>query len=134
VGRELKKLFPKIKVVAIESFERPVLYLMKYPGRYEKQFKCKPPSPKEMEGKDFFAPGTGALGIDFPNLHASLEICDDVLLITRKETEAALKELKEKGQAVGHTSAMSYVAAKKVSETEKNKSILIMFYDLINRY
>ena len=134
VGRELKKHFPKIKIISVESFERPVFYLMKYPGRYEKQYNCQPPSMEEMVGKDFFAPGTGALGVDFPNLHSALEICDDALLIKRDETKAGLKKLEDKGYAVGHTSAMSYVAAKKLAKSQKNKSILIIFYDLISRY
>jgi len=133
VGKALKEKFPSIKIIGIESFERPVLHLLKYPGSYEKEF-GKPVSIAEMKGKDFFAPGTGALGVDFPHIHSSVELVEDVILVNREETKKALKELHEKGYEIGHTSAMSFVAAEKLGEKTKGKNILILFYDQANRY
>jgi len=134
VGSELKKHFPKMKVIAIEPFERPVLYPLMYPGRYEKEFHKSPPSAEEMRGKEFFAPGTGAVGVQFPHLHSAQKITDEIMLIGREETRAGLKELSEKGFNAGHTSAMSYLAAKKLAERIKNKTMLAIFYDTIDRY
>lgn len=134
VGRELKKRFPNMKVIAIEPFERPVLHQLKYPGRYEKEFGRKPPSVEDMLGKEFFAPGSGALGVQFPHIHSAVDLVDDIILVKKGETTKALEQLKKKGHAVGHTSGMSYVAAKKLAKTKKGKSIVTIFYDLINRY
>jgi cysteine synthase A len=134
VGLELKKHFPKMKVIAIEAFERPVLYPLKYPGRYEKNYHRKPPSIEDMHGKEFFAPGTGAIGVQFPHLYSAAEITDDIMLIRKEEMQEALEELSKKGYKVGHTSAMSFSAAKKLAEKEREKSMLIIFYDTIDRY
>lgn len=87
-----------------------------------------------MKGKEFFAPGTGALGVDFPHLKSAAELVQDVLLVGRQEANEALKELHSKGEMVGHTSAISYAAAKKIANENPGKSILIIFYDKIDRY
>jgi cysteine synthase len=134
VGKELKKKFPKMKVIGVETVERPVLYEKKWPGKFEEKFGRKPVLVSEMKGRDFFSPGTGALGIEFPHLNSAAKLVNDIILIERKEVEEALKELELKGFNVGHTSAMSYVAAKKVCRENKGKNILIIFYDLGNRY
>jgi cysteine synthase len=134
VGKALQKHYPGLKVIAIESFERPVLYLLKFPGKYEVEFGLKPNSVEEMKGKDFFAPGTGALGVDFPHLHSAVNLVDEIILVKRNEAEESIEELKKKGYSVGHTSAMSYAAAKKLSGKIKGKSLLAIFYDKLNRY
>ena len=134
VGKALRKHFPHLKIIAVESYERPVLYLMKFPGKYEAESGRKPISIQEMKGKDFFAPGTGALGIDFPHLHSAISLVDEIIMVKRNEAEAAIEELQKNGYSVGHTSAMSYVAAKKLSEKIKGKSLLAIFYDDLNRY
>ena len=134
LGKALKNKYKKIKVIGVETTERPVLYNLKFPGKYEKEYGKKPVSIEEMKGKDFFAPGTGALGIDFPHIRSAANCVDDIILATRNEAEEALKELKEKGFDMGHTSAISYVAAGKIAEKLTNKKILIIFYDKGNRY
>ncbi len=134
LGRALKKLFGKMKVVGVETLERPVLFPLKYPGRYEKEYGKKPAQVGEMGGQEFFAPGTGALGVEFPHIYSAVGLVDDVMLVSREETEKTLAELGRKGFRVGHTSAMSFVAAQKISMRAKGKSILIIFYDNIGRY
>ena len=134
LGSALKKRFRKIKVIGIEAAERPVIFPMKFPGKYELRYGKKPASVEEMQGKDFFAPGIGALGIEFPHIHSAVNFVDDVILMGREETETASKELQEKGFFVGHTSAMSFVAAKLIAQQIKNKTTIIIFYDNLNRY
>lgn len=134
VGSELKKQFPKMKVIGIEPFERPSIHLLKFPGRYKQDYGREPPTIESMRGKEFFAPGTGALGVDFPHLQSAVRTCDDVVLVRRPEMEKALVELQKKGYNVGHTSAMSYAVAKKVARKVHDKSILTIFYDQLNRY
>ncbi|MBI4210952.1 MAG: PLP-dependent lyase/thiolase [Candidatus Diapherotrites archaeon] len=134
LGKALKKKFGKMKVIAVETTERPVLYQIKYPGKYEKEYGKEPASVEDMKGKGFFAPGTGALGIDFPHLRSAAGIIDRAMLISREETEKAAGELKAKGHEVGHTSAMSYAAARKLAKERKNAAILIIFYDNMDRY
>ena len=123
-----------MKVIGIEPFERPVLHQLKWPGKYERTTGKKPPTIEKMSGKEFFAPGSGAIGVDFPHLHSAATLCDDIVLISRKEMSTALKELERKGFSVGHTSAMSYVVAKQLDKRIKGKTLVGIFYDLLDRY
>lgn len=134
VGKELKQRFPKIKIIGVEPVERPVLHPVKHPGKYEEIHGRKPPTIETMQGQEFFAPGTGALGVEFPHLFDASKICNQIVLVSRHEMEEALEGLKRKRFQVGHTSAMSYAVAQKLAGKMKEKTIVAIFYDHLSRY
>ncbi|MFH1256166.1 MAG: pyridoxal-phosphate dependent enzyme [Candidatus Diapherotrites archaeon] len=133
VGRPIKKYFPKAKIIAVEPFERPVLYPLVFPGKYEKKFGERP-GLKDFKGKEFFMPGSGAIGIDFPHLHSAAKITSDIFLVRKKEWKSAQKKLAKLGFNVGQTSAASFSAAMRLAKKVKKKNLLIIFYDKSDRY
>ncbi len=133
VGKPFHEYFPKAKVIAIEPFERPALYPLVHSGAYEGQHGSLPKI-DEFAGAEFFMPGSGALGIEFPHLESAAKLVDRVSLVKLGEWKKAQRQLAELGFSVGHTSAASFAEAMNLAKRVRNKNIVIIFYDRAERY
>jgi len=139
IGATLKHFGAVDKIVAIEPFENPGFYELKYPGRYCAETNLALPnfSPTNSHGISIPMPGSGNYGLEFPYLKASVDTVDEVCLVKNGEWNQTQKILLEKMPMfnVGHSSAASLMIALRIAETVHDQNILIVFYDnLTNRY
>ncbi|MBR4942501.1 MAG: cysteine synthase A [Clostridia bacterium] len=114
VGRYLKEKNPKIKVVAVEPANSPLLS-KGYAGSHSIQ----------------------GIGANFIPSVLDRNIYDEVLTVTDEEAISTAKALKEReGVWVGISSGAAYVAAKRLSERIENegKTVVTVFPDHGNRY
>jgi len=125
----LKQVFPDMQLIGFESFNAPVFYTLKYPGRFEKVYNEKP------EFKLHGLSGTSAFGIEFPFLIHNLELVDDIYLIKENEWKPMQKKIREtEGLGVGPTSAAGLLVVEKLASQVREKSFLVIFYDSAERY
>ena len=113
VGRELKKLFPKIEVVAVEPMDSPVIS----GGN---------PGPHPLQGIGAgFIPGT-----------LDVDVLDGVIKIEKDEAYEYTRKLASiEGICCGISTGASLAAvAKKCSELTERKKILTFNYDTGERY
>lgn len=112
VGRELKKKFPRMKVVAVEPADSPVLS----GGQ---------PGPHPLQGI-----GTGFI----PSI-IDRTVIDEVITITKDEAFGmAQRSAKEEGLFIGISSGASLAAVAKYLEKNSGKKILTFCYDTGERY
>lgn len=111
VGKVLKEKFPKIKVIAVEPADSPVLS-----GGH--------PGPHPIQG----------IGAGFVPSIVDRNFIDEVVTVTKEEAfEMARKAAKEEGLFVGISSGASLAAVKKVL-TKNQGSVLTFCYDTGERY
>ena len=127
IGSELKRIFPEMKVWALEPRKQAGLYQMKYPT-----------SPFKENGEELteiIMPGSGVKGLNFPHLNASVEIVDNVRLVEAGEW-AETEETFENASniSLGYTSSASLMAALEYSREVENQTIFTVFYDLLEKY
>lgn len=113
VGLELKKLFPKIEVIAVEPIESAVIS----GGN---------PGPHTLQG----------LGAGFIPDTLDVDVLDGTIKITKEEAfEYTLKMARVEGICCGISTGASLAAvAKKCAELTSNKRILTFNYDTGERY
>jgi len=154
IGAPLKGAFPGMKVVAVEPYSNPGLFLLKYPHMKETYAKRRElpqtePTPKEENIHDYKIPmpGAGCYGVAefFPHIKASVALVDAIRQIDDKNKEWEKKVLGGKtvnellfeahGINVGITSAASIMVALEIAETVRDKNFVLIFYDrLEGRY
>ncbi|MCI5064547.1 pyridoxal-phosphate dependent enzyme [bacterium] len=134
VGQAIKDLAPGVEIIAVEPRDRPVFFEMRYPGAFKQRYGEAPPTLADMEGRDFYAPGMGGVGIDCPFLEAAISIVDDVILVDRDTCGEVQQELFKQGEMVGTTSALSHAAAREVAKSCAGGNILIIHYDSADKY
>jgi len=113
VGKALKEKFSKIKVIAVEPFDSPVLNGGK-------------PSPHPIQG----------IGAGFVPKNYSIEVVDRIVTIKKEEAfEMAKRAASEEGLFVGISSGANLAAIRNiVSEVPKGSRILTFSYDTGERY
>jgi cysteine synthase len=155
ISQKIREISPQTKVIGFEMMSSAAAFQKKYPGKYEelldvnKNGNVKP----ENFGRHSM-PGTSFPGIDFPAFNKSINLIDDIELVTDNKTNSEYKEiagtenapkdvirwdddkiaeyLKEFGRS---TKAGVAVALKKLSEDGvKNKKVLVIAYDRADRY
>lgn len=113
VGKALKEEFPKIKVIAVEPFDSPVLSGGK-------------PSPHPIQG----------IGAGFIPKNYSVEVVDRIIAIKKEEAfEMAKRVARAEGLFVGISSGANLSAVRNIiSEVPKGSRILTFSYDTGERY
>jgi len=113
VGKALKEEFPKIKVIAVEPLDSPVLSGGK-------------PSPHPIQG----------IGAGFVPKNYAVEVVDRIITIKKDEAfEMAKRAAREEGLFVGISSGANLAAIRNiVSEVPKGSKILTFSYDTGERY
>ena len=111
VGKVLKEKFPKLKVLAVEPVDSPVLS----GGN---------PGPHSIQG----------IGAGFIPSIVDRSVIDDVITVTKEEAfTMAQRAAKEEGLFIGISSGASLAATKKVLEKSQGK-VLTFCYDTGERY
>lgn len=111
VGRVLKQKFPKIKIIAVEPADSPVLS----GGQ---------PGPHAIQG----------IGTGFVPVILDRSVIDEVVTVTKDEAfEMAQRAAKEEGLFIGISSGASFAAVKKVLAKSPGK-VLTFSYDTGERY
>ena len=113
VGEELKKVWPALKVFAVEPAASPILS----GGQ---------PGPHPLQG----------LGANFVPKNLHRDVLDGVITITKEEAFAyAQRSAREEGIFIGISSGAALAAvAKKLPELAKNARVLTFCYDTGERY
>ena len=112
VGRELKKKFPSMKVVAVEPADSAVLS----GGQ---------PGPHPLQG----------IGTGFIPAVLDRSVVDEVITITKDEAfSMAQRSAKEEGLFVGISSGASLAAVQKYLSKNSGKKVLTFCYDTGERY
>ena len=112
VGRELKKKFPQMKVVAVEPADSAVLS----GGQ---------PGPHPLQG----------IGTGFIPAVLDRTVIDEVIAITKDEAfSMAQRSAKEEGVFLGISSGASLAAVKKYLDKNPGKRVLTFCYDTGERY
>ncbi|MFL5785148.1 MAG: cysteine synthase A [Bacteriovoracaceae bacterium] len=112
VGRELKKKFPSIKVIAVEPADSAVLS----GGQ---------PGPHPLQG----------IGTGFIPAVLDRSVLDEVITITKDEAfQMAQRAPKEEGLFVGISSGASLAAVKKYLDKNPGKKVMTFCYDTGERY
>lgn len=112
VGRELKKKFPKLKVVAVEPADSPVLS----GGN---------PGPHPLQG----------IGTGFVPAVLDRSVIDEVITITKDEAfQMAQRSAREEGLLVGVSSGASLAAVAKYLQKNGKQKVLTFCYDTGERY
>ena len=128
-ARLLKARFPSMRLIGYESYDAPVVYEMKHPGRFEALFK----HPPKFEPHLLF--GTSAFGVDFKFLREGLDIIDGIQLVHNNEWAPVQAQLESKfGYRVGPTSAAGVLVTQRISKDVENKNFLSIFYDSSSLY
>ncbi len=134
------------KIVAFETVQSAAMYELKYPKKYEADFKIKPGTLERHH-----LPGTSYQGIDFPHIIHAIreEIIDDVVLVSDKEMDKdyyaktgkdftkQLIHYDEKipeSQDLGKTGMAGLAIALEMAKKVSKKNFLIIGYDKIDRY
>lgn len=111
VGKVLKEKFPKLKVIAVEPADSPVL-------------SGGPPGPHAIQG----------IGTGFVPSIVDRSVIDDVITITKEEAfDMAQRAAKEEGLFIGISSGASLAAVKKVLAKSPGK-VMTFCYDTGERY
>ncbi len=112
VGRELKKKFPTIKVIAVEPADSPVLS----GGQ---------PGPHPLQG----------IGTGFVPQVLDRSVVDEVITVTKEEAFGmAQRSAKEEGLFIGISSGASLAAVAKYLQNNSGKRVLTFCYDTGERY
>jgi cysteine synthase A len=112
VGRELKKKFPSMKVIAVEPADSAVLS----GGQ---------PGPHPLQG----------IGTGFIPAVLDRSVLDEVITITKDEAfQMAQRAPKEEGLFVGISSGASLAAVKKYLDKNPGKKVMTFCYDTGERY
>lgn len=140
-GREFGK---ETKIVCFESFQSAVAYNFLYPNKYETEFGIRPGTLPKHKLR-----GTSYHGVDFPHIKHAFEehLINDVYLVSDKEQDANYKKITKRtdSEALPHWDSIRYkdygrstraglAVALKLSETIKDKTLVIIGYDKANRY
>lgn len=125
VGKALRKKFPKIKIIAVEPSECPLLSENKFGKHrifgFHKGYTCKEHG---IEGiGDGFIP---KIVMD------TRKLIDEVITVSTKNADATAKALAKRGFLVGPSSGANFWAAKKAQKQFKN--VLTFFPDRGERY
>jgi|GEM_PF-3482428 len=154
VGAPLKAAFPETRIIAVEPYSNPGLFLLKYPKLKEIYIKRgelpqTEPTPNEEDVHEYkiMMPGAGCYGIAelFPHIRASVNLVDSIRQIDDKNKEweksivggKTANELLFEGHGirVGITSAASLMVALEIAEKVRDKNFVLIFYDrLEGRY
>jgi len=136
------------RVVTFESFQSAVMYDLKYPGRYRKQFGIEPGVLPRHRLR-----GTSFRGIDFPHIQSAIEsgIVDDAVLVSDREIDRNYHELTgrrdseqlphwdgqiedENCHDLGRSSRAGIQVALQLAKQVSGKNLVIIGYDKIDRY
>lgn len=131
IGAILKYRRMLNRIIAFDPLESPAMFALKYPSRYEAEVGPLPDFGPEGQARPRIPiPGLGGYGIDFPYLHASVDIVDEVKLLKNSEWQETHALLLEKtGLNVGRSSAASLMFALRMTGEVYNKTLLVVFYD-----
>ncbi len=112
LGRVLKAAFPKIKIVAVEPADSPVLSGGK-------------PGPHPIQG----------IGTGFIPANVDRSVIDEVITISKEEAfEMAQRAAKEEGLFIGISSGASLAAVNKILKNGAQGRVLTFCYDTGERY
>jgi cysteine synthase A len=112
VGRELKKKFPGVKVIAVEPADSPVLS----GGQ---------PGPHALQG----------IGTGFVPQVLDRSVVDEIITVTKDEAfTMAQRSAREEGLFIGISSGASLAAVSKYLQKNSGKRILTFCYDTGERY
>lgn len=138
------RAFPRTtKVIAFETVQSAVLYDLKFPGKYEKEFGIMPGTLPRHN-----LPGTSYQGIDFPHIRNAILIVDDVILVSDASLDEAYFSLTGNHETeqlphwdsiqqfsdVGRTTHAALAVALSVAEKGVGKNMLVIAYDKAERY
>jgi len=136
----------RTKIIPFETVQSAVLYDLKKPGEYKKEFGIEPGTLSRHK-----LPGTSFQGINFPHISNSLSggIVDDVMLVTDKGMDKeyyqktgrdSIKKLVhwdtpiDNYDDIGRTTRASINIALRVAESVGEKNMLVIGYDKAERY
>ncbi|RLE39350.1 hypothetical protein DRJ17_01355 [Candidatus Woesearchaeota archaeon] len=145
-GREFKRVSPKIKIIAFETFQSAVAYEQMYPNEYERIFGIKPGTLSRHR-----LPGTSYQGIDFPHIRNAVEggIIDDVVLVSDTRMDEEYERITERNctkklphwdmplvdhEDLGRTGKAGIAVALKIAEKVNGKNLVVIGYDKAERY
>ncbi|MAG02327.1 hypothetical protein CMI42_03240 [Candidatus Pacearchaeota archaeon] len=145
LGKEVQSIDDtRTRIVPFETVQAAVLYDLKHPGEYERRFGIKPGSLSRHE-----LPGTSFQGIDFPHITNSLELVDDVALVSSERMDAQYSDLTgrddtkklvhwdspiESADGFGRTTKAGINVALDIAKNVEGKNLLVIGYDKSNRY
>ncbi|HIP13810.1 MAG TPA: pyridoxal-phosphate dependent enzyme [Arcobacter sp.] len=124
ISRVLKQNFPKIKIIGLEPKEAPIAYRKKFPDKYKKISK------ESYIRKKHGLLGTGVWDIEFPFLNESIDLLDDIKLVSTDEWKYGFELLNNKEKKkVGRTSGACLSVSLEMAKEMKNKVFTHLFYD-----
>jgi len=140
------RVLPKeSRVVPFETVQSAVAYDLKYPGEYELRFGIKPGTLSRHQ-----LPGTSYQGISFPHVNNSIELLDDVILISGVKMDEEYRSLTDRNDSqslphwddpniayhedLGRSSRAGLAVALEIAKRVSEKDLLIIGYDKIDRY
>jgi cysteine synthase len=141
-----RALDQQTKIITFETIQAGVFYEKKNPGKYEELFGIKPGSMPRHN-----LPGTifPYSGFDFPHINNSLNLIEQVILISNKKMDADYFQMTGKTtteqlpheddsnilqNGFGKSTRAGIATALEISKNVTGKNIVIIGYDKINRY
>ena len=145
LGKEAQSIEDsRTKIIPFETFQAAVMYDLKHPGEYENRFGIKPGSLSRHT-----LPGTSFQGIDFPHIRNSLELVDEVALVSDERMDTEYNELTGRDDTrelihwdspiqgadeFGRTTKAGINVALNIAEGVNGKNFLVIGYDRAERY
>jgi cysteine synthase A len=133
------------KVIPFETVQSAVAYDLKHPGEYEQRFGIKPGTLSRHQ-----LPGTSYQGISFPHVNSSIDLLDDVILVSGVKMDEEYQRLTGRKDSqslphwddpniadhedLGRSSRAGLAVALEIAKRDSGKSLLIIGYDKIDRY